>query len=300
MPRALGSLCVPVGHHDPALFSGFRVDGTESIGPGATSFVNASVDWIGLHPSGNQGSTWQQFESSAFHRRDIRVLDALTVPFSADICLAACMLPRLCFQARLLAVAVPAVIRSLDLNRENVPDGVEMAVAVMDASFSEFQWHLNSLLRVAFSRLRPRAGGTSPRQLGLDSQNNLFPPVADNYELHFVGNAVLELSTSMGVFASITDASEGSLSNFRAGLVQNGVTSVFAARRGLDRLAFGDASGPKERAALYEACCGAIYRVFGLPTAAELIGNDVFMDDSSLSRHNDGAVLHESWIEWQR
>lgn len=129
------------------------------------------------------------------------------------------------------------------------------------------------------------------------SENN--EPIADNEQLEFLGDAVLELVTSEKLFQSFPQFREGELSKFRAYLVSEQHLILAAKKLKIGkylRLGYGeDKSGGREKIALQvdalEALLAAMYLDCGMEkTKAFILGKVLGPELRKLSRRKNAVV----------
>lgn len=120
--------------------------------------------------------------------------------------------------------------------------------------------------------------------------------VAHNERLEFLGDAVVELVTSVHLFYMFPDMQEGGLATFRAALVQNQHLAVLAEVIGLEKYmlyAYGsdlchEAELKHAMANCFEAVMGAIFLDANINMADRIFGDALFPDDE---------LLHETWVK---
>jgi len=130
----------------------------------------------------------------------------------------------------------------------------------------------------------------------------------DFERMEFLGDSILNLVTSMQLYNQFEQATEGSLSQFRAACVSRKILAKAARRLKLDRfvrLGKGEQNLPesgkdKILADSFEAIIAAIYFDRGLRTAREFILRHLesFMSPASLNRrkHSPKNLLQE-WVQ---
>jgi len=127
----------------------------------------------------------------------------------------------------------------------------------------------------------------------------------NNERLEFLGDAVLQLATSLILYRPFPDADEGALSRMRKRLVNNRFLAELAKSRELGALMrFGhgeEASGGRDRqrnlAGGFEAILGAIYIKEGFTVAMDVIEANMSDHLHAASLHVDSKQCLHEWVQ---
>jgi ribonuclease-3 len=153
-----------------------------------------------------------------------------------------------------------------------VSDDDERAVAQANSEENDSLGHLERRLGYTFARRQLLIDALTHRSYAYEFA---APGVVQNERLEFLGDAVLALISADLLYARYPQADEGTLTQYRAALVQSATLARFAEALGLGpylRLGRGeDATGGRTRApllaAVFEAALGALYLDGGMAVA---------------------------------
>lgn len=110
-------------------------------------------------------------------------------------------------------------------------------------------------------------------------------PLKSNERLEYLGDAVLELITSLYLFQKYPEFTEGKLTNLRSKIVQTHTLNLAAKKLGLNKMlkmsrgeiASGGNQNPSISANTYEAIVGAIYLDSGFKATQKFVQESLFL-----------------------